>query len=187
MTATTTTDPTAPAVDTPQLDGMPPESSKPDTAPAKPKRARKPRAPRVTAPKPAAPSKGPGRPSKSAVLERQLTDLISLAFGVGGAVTAGPNGPGAPGTISADCMIVAAQAQPLAAALVKVSETNAQVRKALDTLVSTGAYSELLTIVIGGIALPIAANHGLLPGPMGMLMGAAAPAPAGGDDGAPTP
>jgi hypothetical protein len=117
-----------------------------------------------------------GRPSKDDVLQKQIADFVAVAFGMGSAVTAGTDGVGAPGSVSADFAIVANQAQPLAAALVKVSKTNPAVRKALEMAVSTGAYSELATVVLAGIALPIMANHQLLPPAIGGIYGAAASA-----------
>lgn len=117
-----------------------------------------------------------GRPSKDDVLQKQIADFVAVAFGMGSAVMAGADGVGAPGSVSADFAIVANQAQPLAAALVKVSKTNPAVRKALEMAVSTGAYSELATVVLAGIALPIMANHQLLPPAIGGIYGAAASA-----------
>lgn len=139
-----------------------------DVAPAKPRR-------RAAGDK--APGAGKtGRPSKDDVLQKQIADFVAVAFGMGAAVTAGTDGVGTPGSVSADFVIVAGQAQPLAAALVKVSKNNAPLRKALEMAVSTGAYSELATVVLAGIALPIMANHQLLPPSIGGIYGAAASA-----------
>lgn len=190
MTATTTTDGAPVDLDAdPTLPGMPEPTAPEPPADTKPKRTRRPRVTKPKDPTPAASSSTPrpkaGRPSKSAQLEKQLTELIGASFGIAAAVTAGPAGPMAPGTLSADFGIVAGQASPLAAALVKVSETNPQVRRLLETTVSTGAYGELITVVVGGIAIPIMANHGALPGMFGALAGA--PAPEVPPSGAPTP
>lgn len=75
------------------------------------------------------------------------------------------------GSVARDFDIIAGQAEPLAAALVKVSERNDALRSVLDKLVTTGDYSSLASVVGLGIALPIMANHGLLPEQLAGLFG----------------
>lgn len=156
------------------MDGIPPAPPAEDTAPAK----RGPGRPRGSRTRKPAADKAPdttkakaGRKSADDILTKQLVEMIALGFGVGSAVAGGDE----PGTIGKDLAIVAGQAEPLAAALVKVSKTNSTVRKTLEMAVTTGAYSELLTIVLAGIAMPIMANHGLLPPALGALYGQAPP------------
>lgn len=121
--------------------------------------------------KPKAPTKV-GRPSKDDQLTNALASFIATAAGLGSvAVAGGLAGVDAPGSVARDLTIVAGQAQALAAALVKVSKTNPAVRKVLETAVASGAYGELAAVVFGGIALPIMANHGLMPPMLGGLVG----------------
>lgn len=61
-----------------------------------------------------------------------------------------------------DGQIIANGNEKLCAALVKTSEKNPKLRKFLENLTSGFAYSEL-SIAVAAIALPIMANHGLLP------------------------
>lgn len=127
---------------------------------------------------PAAPSRGPGRPSKSDQLQRQLGERFALWFGMASVACAGgdPERYNAVGSVSRDFVIVTEQAAELARCLVKASERNKALRRALEMLVEGGDSVELVTVVLGGIALPIAANHGLMPpGPAATLFGAPTP------------
>lgn len=101
--------------------------------------------------------RGPGRPSNAAKLESQLTQLFST-IAVAGQLATMTNP-----VVSRDFVIVGHQAEPLAQALVKCAETNPAVRRVLESLVQTSAYGELITVVVGGILLPVLANHGVLP------------------------
>lgn len=105
---------------------------------------------------PAAP-RGPGRPSKRDQQTQQLTELFITLAGAGQVATmANPRA-------QADFAIVANASPSVAAALVKLGEQQPAVAKLIETMTTTGAYGELLTVLVGGIVLPILANHGVLP------------------------
>jgi hypothetical protein len=133
----------------------------------------------VAPPKPKGPPKDTppkrGRPSNDSILEQQLAAVIAVVFGAGSVAVARPlpatnedgvatTVPGlhAPGTVSLDLALIAEAAQPLAHGLVAASKTNEHLRTALDKFGAVGAYGELTTVA-AGLALAIAANHGVLP------------------------
>ena len=60
----------------------------------------------------------------------------------------------------ADGQVISVQAEPLAGALVRLSKQNAAVKRVLESMMVGGAWGEVLSILIIGIALPIAVNHG---------------------------
>lgn len=62
-----------------------------------------------------------------------------------------------------DGTIITGQADDLAAALVRLADRNSQVRRILVGLTTGGAWGEVLSIVLLGIVLPIAGNHGIGP------------------------
>lgn len=142
----------------------------PPDAPAKKAAAKKipakkaaPKLPRADAP-PAEP-RGPGRPSRDEQLAGKLADSILVVLGIAqtGSVMLG-QGDG-PGSIGRDLQIVADATPALADALVKVADSNPALKRALTTASSGGAYGDLFFVVVGGILLPIAANHGLFGSP----------------------
>lgn len=96
-----------------------------------------------------------GRPKNSEKLTQQLTEQIGL---LGMALMLAPSWEGA----EYDGSIVLAGADDLARALVSVAESNASVRKILEALVNASAWGAVATAVVA-VALPIAANHGLVP------------------------
>ena len=157
----------APGPDDVKLPGVDVPAAGPDKAPAG-----RPR-PASSSPSGGKAKRGPGRPSNSQRLESQLVQLFSTVAVAGQLATLSNE------TVSRDFAIVGAQAEPLAAALVKLAETNPAVRRVLDSLVQTSAYGELITVVVGGIVLPILANHGILPA---FIAGTIAGAEAQADD-----
>lgn len=122
-----------------------------------------------------------GRPSASDKLAEQLAGTLAVVFGTAAAASMGINEDGEPealpGSFSRDLSIIAGQAEPLARALVKVSERNEPLRRVLTQLTTASDYSSLASVLALGIVLPILANHGLLPDTLGPLFGASTPAP----------
>lgn len=91
------------------------------------------------------------KPSSPASLQAQLAELIT---GLGGAVAfANP----------VDGQIIADQADALASALDRLAKQNPMVRRVLQSLLIGGAWGEVLSVVVLGVVLPIAMNHGALP------------------------
>ncbi len=75
-----------------------------------------------------------------------------------------------------DAEIIAAKADELAAELVAVAEKSPPLYAALVTLVKGSAWAKLGGLAVS-IALPIMANHGLLPTETAMVVGAPLPPP----------
>jgi len=67
-----------------------------------------------------------------------------------------------------DAMIFATHSEPLVEALGDLASQDRRVREILSRMV-TGTAWGAVAFAAAGIALPILANHNLLPGPMGML------------------
>lgn len=127
-----------------------------------------PKLPRADAP-PAEP-RGPGRPSRDEQLAAKLADSILVVVGISQATALALGQSDGPGSIGQDLRIVAEATPALAEALVKVADTNPALKRALTAASSGSAYGDLFFVVVGGILLPIAANHGLfgpapVPGP----------------------
>jgi len=87
------------------------------------------------------------RPS-GASLEGQLLNLFEA---IGGAVFIWNYRDG---------QIIAVQAAPLAKALNKLAQQNAKVKRLLQAMTTGGAWGEVMSIVVLGMVLPIAQNHG---------------------------
>jgi len=102
--------------------------------------------------KPAAKAKPKARTSSSPTsLQGQIKELVEA---IGGGVSfINPD----------DGRIIVVQAEPLASALDRLAKQNPNVRRALQGLLVGGAWGEVLSIVLIGIALPIASNHQALP------------------------
>lgn len=121
-----------------------------DTAPVAPvavKRGRKPKAD-------TAPAKGPGRPSLKAKRTEHLTQVLSL-MGLG--LTMAPYDGAAQ-----DGLIVLAGATGMADAIASAAETSPALAKAIDSLIRTSAYGQIAAAGLA-IALPILANHRVVP------------------------
>lgn len=179
---TTATDPT--------LDDALADQAPADAKPTR-KRSRTPRAPRDKAPAGEA-KRGPGRPSNAAKLQQALTERFGMWFGLGAVAAAGGDMAryNAHGSVSRDLVIVAEASGDLARCLVQASESNKALRKMLEMLVQGGDQVELFTVLFTSIALPIAANHDMLPaGPLATMAGSPpppAPTPFTAADGTPT-
>lgn len=65
-----------------------------------------------------------------------------------------------------DGEIIATKAEAMADALLDVAKTNPAVMRILEGLVSTGAWSGVITVIGMEVALPIAVHHSLLPEPI---------------------
>lgn len=102
--------------------------------------------------------RGPGRPSNLDKLEASLTDLFSTV-----GVFVGMADP-------FDGQVIVAGAPNLAGALTAVAKENPKVAKSLARITETSAWGGVV-FAVAGIAVPIAAHHGLLPaGPMTTLL-----------------
>jgi hypothetical protein len=126
----------------------------PDPAPATAARkstARKAKARKaVAAAKPDTAPRGPGRPAKFDKMEEGLTETFSmLALAVGMFDTY-------------DGIVAVGQAPSLAKAFRDLAEKDPKIEKALTSLMSAGAYSQLIATV-AGIAIPVLVNHGVIP------------------------
>lgn len=75
-----------------------------------------------------------------------------------------------------DAEIILGTVERLAAALEKLAAENPAVRRVLESLLAATAFGELAGAVLA-IAVPIAANHGLLPPVAATMVGAAMPEP----------
>lgn len=112
-------------------------------------------APRDTAPKPikvTAPQRADRKPKtgRKKSLKRPLTDLIT-SVGTGVAILN-----------QADGIAIINGAEPLADALNNVAKDNDAVYRNLERMVTGSAWGGVF-MALGGILLPIAANHNLLP------------------------
>lgn len=77
-----------------------------------------------------------------------------------------------------DGEIILTRSPQVAEALTRLADQNAQVRQALSAFFRVSVYGELAA-VLATIAVPIAANHGVLPREAAMLVGAPVPEPRG--------
>lgn len=106
----------------------------------------------------ATPTRGPGRPKKSAQLADQLAAQIA---GLGAMVTAlGSTSIGTP-AIEADGVAIIEHSTDIGAALAELAETNPKVKKALTASVSAGAWSGVL-VAVAPLLLQIVGNHATL-------------------------
>lgn len=105
-------------------------------------------------------TRGPGRPSNTERLERQLADQLGAI-----ALTVAVFQP-------ADGMTLARRAPELAAAFAKLAEQNPRVRKLLEGSLTSSAWLGVC-FALGGLGLELAQNHRALPAP--------SPMPGGGD------
>ncbi len=141
-----------------------------DSAPGRGRRARRrPVAASLGAPKATTP-KHPGGITPAA-LRKAIADTIkslSGAMSIGG-IVANPR-------LLYDAEILAKNADDLAAELVAVAEKSPPMYAALVSLVKGSQWAKLGGLVVS-IAIPIAANHGLLPPVTATLVGAPEPAP----------
>ncbi len=115
-------------------------------------------------------SKYPGAITPAA-LRKAIADTIkslSGAMSIGG-IVANPR-------LLYDAEILASKADDLAAELVAVAEKSPPMYAALVSLVKGSQWAKLGGLVVS-IAIPIAANHGLLPPVTATLVGAPEPAP----------
>jgi hypothetical protein len=64
----------------------------------------------------------------------------------------------------------------LAEALAKLADQNPTVAKVIDSTVKAGAWADV-AVACSAIALPIMANHGMIPGSAAALIGPAVAAP----------
>lgn len=95
--------------------------------------------------------KGAGRPTKNAVLEKSLEDVFTN-FGLAVAMVN-----------EADGVAIIEGSGPLADSLASVAATNPRVARALERSTQAAGWGGVI-IALSGILLPIAANHGLVPG-----------------------
>lgn len=108
------------------------------------------------------PKRGPGRPKGSTSIAKLRTGLIQQFTLIGIGVTAfNPY----------DGKVILTNAEGLADNLCKVAEQNPAVRRALEGLLVAGVWSGL-ALSAAAIAVPIMANHKLLPAQLALLMGA---------------
>lgn len=108
----------------------------------------------ASSPAPPLPKRGPGRPRGAKTGQRNLApELHALIGQVGMVVYVVHQGDGE---------AVLAGAEGLAKALDNLARRNPSVYRTLDKVLTAGVYGELATAV-AAIAIPIAANHGLLP------------------------
>jgi hypothetical protein len=75
-----------------------------------------------------------------------------------------------------DAEIIAGKADELAAEVVAVAERNPAMYAALVTMVKGGQWAKLATLLVT-VAVPILANHGILPAETAQLVGAEPPPP----------
>lgn len=174
---------TAPKETAQPAEALPPPEPEPDTAPRRPKRSRtnKKGAPRTPAQQAAlakaqaarrgsgsSKTKAPGAMTP-AQLRKALTDTINSTAGA--LMVAGVMGSP---RLAYDGEIIAGKADELAAELVALAEKNPRIYAALTTLVTAGQWAKIGGLA-AGIAVPIAANHGLLPRETATLVGAPMP------------
>lgn len=120
-----------------------------------PGRPRKDRAP--------AAERGPGRPSKETKRAEKLTAMLGQV-GVGVFIINQRDGE-----------IFLAGVPRLAEALAKLADQNPSIAKVIDSTVKVGAWADV-ALACSAIALPIMANHGMLPEGAALLV-----APSAGD------
>lgn len=117
-----------------------------------------------------------GRPPKPNLQEKLTEQITMLGMAVGAAGMRGmtilEDGTVVPSALTQDGMAIVAGAPRLARSLVKLANENPAVKKALERLVTVSAYGELFGAV-AAIAIPIAANHKLLPPEIEAIAGAA--------------
>jgi hypothetical protein len=92
------------------------------------------------------------RASKSDKMRRELLSMFGMI------------GLGLTAIEPYDGMVVMDRAEPTVDALMAVAAENERVRKVLESMIEVGVWAALGTAV-AGIALPIAAHHGVLPIP----------------------
>lgn len=139
-----------------------------DVAPEKPKRAR------VRAKKDDGPKRGPGRPSKTIVTAQLRDDLARTIDQLAGLLAIGAI---ANPKLAYDAQVIGTNSAALAAELVRQADRTPWLRRALEA-VTGGADTARLVALVAGTALPIAANHGLLPAALvGLLVPGAPPIP----------
>lgn len=137
-------------------------NGKPSRATGRPPgRPRKDRAP--------AAERGPGRPSKETKRAEKLTAML------------GQVGVGVFLINQADGEVFLAGVPRLAEALAKLADQNATIGKVLDSTVKAGAWADV-ALACSAIALPIMANHGMLPAAAASMMMPAPAAPAEPED-----
>lgn len=125
---------------------MPDSKPRPATVKPPPAATTKPRA---DAPPPKEPSKETrGRPP---VLQKQLEEMF-MALGMGAAVIGD----------SFDGEVIAENSHELAESWYKLAQQNAAVKKALEAMMQTGAWSGVV-MVTAAVAVPILQNHGAIP------------------------
>ena len=126
---------------------------------------------KAPADKPPAEKRGPGRPTNEQLgikLQRELTTTLQEICGMLAVLSiVRPK-------LAYDAQIVGDNADKLAAELVRLSKRMPWLDKALRALVASRDSTQLL-VVLGSIGVPIAANHGLIPASMAMVVGAPPP------------
>lgn len=156
----------------------PPEPPPADEAPRRPRKGKGSRRPRTEAQRAAASAtakalnaKRAGRTMTPAKLRDALAEAIrSLAGGLTLAgVVASPR-------LMYDGEIIAARAEELAVELVALAEKNPSLYRALTSMVAASSWAKIGSLALG-IAVPVAANHGLLPVEIVSLVGAPPPPP----------
>jgi len=160
-----------------------------DTPPATPKKTRtvrragRPKAQPTSGPQPSGTStttRGPGRPAgaaSKAKLAPKLQELIAVA----GLSVAGLGLARGDPRLLYDSERIMEGAERLSVALERAANESPALRRTLEMLVATSVWGELGTAV-AAIALPIAANHGLLPELAATVAGAPNPEPRSGPD-----
>lgn len=106
-----------------------------------------------------APKRSPGRPPAAARLTTLQRGLEANFTAIGMAVFA---------FNQFDGEAILNGSEDLAKALVNLADRNPKVRAALERMLTGASYTELL-LAAGAIALPIAGNHGMIPGPLGKV------------------
>ena len=140
--------------DTPTETGLGPADPAADQAPDRSK------APATKKATKKAPTKkrGPGRPKAGATLGKEageaLADVCSLAYL--GALASGQD------RLAYDLNILVTNAEGIGKALGKLCEKSPAAYRAVELLLTSSAYGELLGVLLG-VAVPIAVNHGLIP------------------------
>lgn len=146
------------------LDETPsPKMREPDAPDARPKRTR---APRKRAPRKPAADRKPRAPAASASLPALRVQLEQAITGIGLAVFI---------VNQRDGQLIMDGAKPQSLALESLAKENPAVRDALLKLMKTSVYAQL-AMAFAPTVLGLAANHGMVPPIIGMLVGANPPA-----------
>jgi len=158
----------SPTSETPSKETDATDYPKPPEPPKKRGPGRPPKAKTATeqAPKP---KRGPGRPPApklDQLLGEQFNHLAG-ALGVAAAISGSSK-------LAFDAEVIANNAEKLAQNIDKVTLNSPKLRKAMIGVCTSGAYMEL-AITVGSIAIPIMANHEMLPPQIAGLFGMPVP------------